>query len=276
MGYTGSGDSGFSKQGWWKVRGWWALALLGLIALVPLPVQAQKKPSYVLTVVATDDPARVRKMVPVLTSGDKFVEVFVPAATPVVRRSAPKKRLTLASIKTGWQFTCAGDWTDATRSVFRVTAIVLEHQIPASKLRERVARACDRLTTLSNSGLAKKEASTKNKARTLEASDGFVVEVATLERNDNLPVQKGTEYPAYQAEGTLRNISGQAYREVIVEMSILDRDRKKVADQKAIGKNVRAGDHWKFRAEPPTYLIYRVGHTVRVDRIIGTTDTTNR
>lgn len=276
MGYAGSGDSGFPKQGCWKASGWCAFVLLGLIAFAYLPARAQKKPNYVLTVVATDDPVRSRKIVPVLTSGDKFAEVFVPAATPIVRRSAPNKRLTLTAIKAGWQFTCSGDWTDATRSLFRVSAVVLENPISASQLRQRVARACDRLTTLPNSGQALKKAAPRIESQTREVSDGFVVEEATLERNDNLPVQRGTEYPAYQAEGTLRNISGLAYREVIVEMSILDRDRKKVSDQRAVGKNIRSGDHWKFRADPPLYLIYRVGHTVRVDRIIGTTDTAER
>lgn len=276
MDCAGYRDSGFPERSGRKNAGLWALVLLGWMVLVCPTAYAQKKAAYVLTVVATDDAAPARKIVPGLTSGDKFIEVLVPAASPVVRRSAPNKRLPVTAIKTGWQFTCAGDWTDATRSVFRVTAIVLERQISPAELRRMVARACDRLTALPNSGQAMKRAQPKSESRTVDASDGFVVEVVTLERNDNLPAQKETEYPAYQVEGTLRNISGQSYREITVELSILDRDRKKVADQRAVGKNIRAGDHWKFRADPPLYLIYRLGHTVRVDRIIGITEATNR
>src|SRR5689334_13823739 len=120
MGYAGSGGNGISKTAWWHIRGWWMLALPAGVGFVQSPIQAQKQPAYVLTVVATDDPLRTRKVVPVLTSGDKFVEVFVPVATPVIRRNTPKKNLPLTAVKTGWQFTCAGDWTDSTRSVFRV------------------------------------------------------------------------------------------------------------------------------------------------------------
>jgi hypothetical protein len=258
-------------------------AFLGVIVCsVPLPVIAQNsarpapKPAapFVLTFLTTDEPIRGRKIVPALTSGNDFAEIMIPAAAPIVRNG---KRVPLTAIRPGLRLVCRGDWTDATRSTFRTVLVTIEGTVPPRIVQERVALACQKLSgrsrpsraqsTLTASSNTASAASTRFTASRIGAAEAFVLDSGTVEREENAVPKPGTENYPYHVHGILRNISGLAYDAVEVQISVLDRDGKKVADQTAAIKNVRPGDRWQFRAEPPVYMPYRLGHTVRIERI---------
>jgi hypothetical protein len=223
-----------------------------------------------LTLIATDVPITERKIVPALTSGNKFTDLLIPTAVPITRQG---KRLPLAAIKPGHSLVCRGSWTDATRSTFRAVSVTVGGAVPPGVLRERVARACELLT-----GRTRPSQNTTTPVRTtpvasprvVSALDGFVMENAKLTRDEEASREKGTDNSPYCVEGTLRNISGQAYDRLEIQVSVLDRDGKKIADQNAIALNVRPGDRLKFRATPPVYLSYRLGQTIRIEKITGT------
>lgn len=239
--------------------------VLGLFGVVYGQQSGKGKTTYVLTVVATDVPNPERRTVQCLTSGDYFVDVVIPTSA-VVRSSQNGKRLPLNTIGAATKMTCRGNWTDATRTIFRATSVTLVGKVSRGELDRRFAAACDRI------------AKTNPKARptplpiagTRDVTDQVVVESVTLERRDDLPVQTGTGNAAYTAEGVLRNISGTTYDRVEVQMSVLDRDKKKIADQTATGANIRTGDRWKFQGTPPLYLTYKNAHTIRVEHITAT------
>lgn len=230
-------------------------------------------PPQRLTLIATDVPLTERKIVPALTSGNKFTDLLIPAATPILRQG---KRQSLTAIKPGFRLICQGNWTDATRSTFRAVSVTVGGVVPPGVLRERVARACELLTGRTRP--SQNAATTTTPVRTapvaasrvVSALDGFVLENAKLEKDDESAPEKGTENLPYSVEGTLRNISGQAYDRLEVQISVLDRDGKKIADQSATALNVRPGDRLKFRASPPVYLSYRLGQTIRIEKITGT------
>jgi hypothetical protein len=238
--------------------------------------RAPQSPSVVaplrLTLLVTDDPIPARKIVPALTSGNSFAEVFISASTPILRQG---KRIPLTAIKPGFSLVCQGDWTDATRSTFRAASVRVEGNVPSTVFRERVALACQKLAGRTRPALVPqvtrptRVTPVGSSSRSVSAMDDFVLEDPKLVKGAEGKPEPGTENAPYYVTGVLRNISGIAYDRVEVQLSVLDRDGKKIADQNATGHNVRPADRWQFRAEPPVYLPYRQGQSIRVEKIMG-------
>jgi hypothetical protein len=242
-----------------------ALSLAVMLSATPVLGGRQAPSPQTVAMVATDDAVAAKKSVAVLTNNDTFAQLFVPAATPIVHGDAS---LPLARIKTGAQIICRGSWTDATRSVFRASWVSVGTPLSATALRHRVALACQRVSTRPNTDPATKIP----RHSRVTATEDFVLEEWSLERDDAAPTQPGTGNAAYHARGVLRNISGQSFERVELAISILDRDGKKVFDQSALTYNVRAGDRWQFAGSPLLYLPFKQGQTVRVDQISAITE----
>jgi hypothetical protein len=238
-----------------------------MVALGATPVLGgrQRPASQTLTLVATDDAVPAKKSVAVLTDRNIFAQLLVPASTPILRNGG---RISLTRIKTGAPLTCRGRWVDASQSVFRASAVSVGAPLSGAQLRHRVALACQRVSTRPNTD----RAVTARPHTRISATDDFVLEEWSLERDDAAPTQPGTDNAAYHARGVMRNISGRSFERVDLALSILDRDGRKVFDQTAETVNVRAGDRWQFAGGPILYLPYRQGHTVRVDQIIAVTE----
>jgi hypothetical protein len=254
-----------------------ALALL--VTAVPQPGGAvpQGGAPQQLTLLTVDTPILSRKVVPALTSGNKFADLSIPAAAPIARQG---KRIPLSALKPGSLLVCRGNWTDATRSTFRAVSVTVSGIVPPGILRDRIAAACGQLNGRTRPGAPNAATAARptrppvpGSARIVSALDGFVMESAKLERDDDALPRAGTEDYPYYAQGVLRNISGLAYDRLEVQFSVLDRDGKKIADQHLILVNVQPGDRLTFRATPPVYLAYRMGQTVRIEKITGTVRT---
>jgi hypothetical protein len=262
---------------WRGIRRAWIMAVVAFLVLAnggkAQTGMPPSPPPLRLTLLVTDDPIPARKIVPALTSGNRFAEVLISASTPILRQGKP---VSLTAIKPGFRLVCQGDWTDGTRSTFRAMSVRIDGNVSSAVFRERVARACQKLAGRTRPNAVPSVAPARvtpppvSGSRTLDCTDAFVLEDPKLVKDAEGKPEVDTEKSPYYVTGVLRNISGFAYDRVDVQLSVLDRDGRKIADQNAVGHNIRTADRWQFRAEPPVFLPYRQGQSIRVEKITGT------